>query len=76
MDSGTLSDESFSTFAKDNFELVKLDQGENAAEWEQLGITSMPVVVVLGSGGQEIARVTGDPGPAKLKAQLETVLQN
>ncbi len=61
MDSGTLSDESFSTYAKANFELVKIDEAENGVEFEKLGITSVPAVVVLGSDGKEIARITGDP---------------
>ena len=76
MDSGTLSDEGFSTYAKTNFELVKLDQAENGAEFEKLGITSVPAVVVLGSDGKEIARINGDPGPAELQAQLEAALRN
>ncbi len=59
MDSGTLSDESFSTYAKANFELVKIDEAENGVEFEKLGITSVPAVVVLGSDGKEIARITG-----------------
>ena len=76
MDSGTPSDESFITYAKANFELVKIDEAENGAEFEKLGITSVPAVVVLGSDGKEIARISGDPGPAELKAQLEAALQN
>ena len=76
MDSGTLSDEGFSTYANANFELVKLDQAANAAECEKLGITSVPAVVVLGSDGEEIARINGDPGPAELKVQLEAALLN
>jgi protein-disulfide isomerase len=76
MDSGTLSDKTFSSFASANFELVKIDKAANAAQFEKLGITSMPVLVVLGSDGDEIARIDGDPGPAELKSQLEAVLQN
>jgi protein-disulfide isomerase len=76
MDSGTLSDESLSTYAKANFELVKIDQSANGAEFEKLSITAMPAVVVLSSDGEEITRISGDPGPAKLKEQLEAALQN
>ena len=76
MDSGTLSDETFSAYAKTNFELVKIDQAANAAEFEKLGITSVPAVVAFGSDGEEIARINGDPGPAELKAQLDAALQN
>ena len=76
MDSGTLADVNFSTYAKDNFELVKIDEADNGAEFEKLGITSVPAVVVLGSDGNEIARIVGDPGPAELKAQLEAALQS
>jgi thioredoxin-like negative regulator of GroEL len=76
MDSGTLSNESFNTYAKAKFELVKLDQGENGADFEKLGITSIPTVVVLGSDGQEIARIDGDPGASELKARLEAALND
>ena len=76
MDSGTLSDESLSSYAKANFELVRIEQGENGAEFEKLNITAMPSVVVLSSDGKEITRISGDPGPAKLKEQLEAALLN
>ena len=74
MDSGTLSDATFGAYAKANFELVKLDKAADAGEFEKLGITSLPAVVVLGSDGEEIARIKGDPGPAELQAQLEAAL--
>lgn len=76
MDSGTLSNEAFNTYAQANFELVKLDQAANSAECEKLGITSIPSIVLLGSDGKEIVRIDGDPGPDKLKSQLEAAMQN
>ena len=71
MDSGTLSDAKLGELVKQGFEPVRVVREERRADWDRLAVKSIPVMIVLGADGKEIARFEGDPGPQELRTLLE-----
>lgn len=70
MDSGTLSNQPFSDFVKNRFELVRIEKEHAPDVFARLGVKEFPTVIVLGSDGKELSRIEGDPGPEELQKKL------